>query len=428
MKHIVSELVLPNGCRGLLVDVSEASVMNFMFNFRAGEFLVLEDKWETPHLMEHLLLGANKDFPKARDYQAEFEKNGAYNNASTNIYDITYEAECADFEWSRILDLLVMAISSPLFLEEEFKAESGNVREELVSRSNNHFRHLGISLRMNYGLKGKTDQERIKLMHNVSLEDINNHYKKTHKTSNLRFIIGGNITPKRRERIEQLLSTINLPKGSGRYLLPNEQPRTLQEPLYIRNKTVDNIYLYIDTFIRDRISDPAIDAIDLLNIILTETLYSKIFGMAREKGLVYDMSSGYIQLREAGNWWFGTQVTTDHAVGLLKIMIKELKKVFNAELAVSDIEAAQAYALGRFQRSAQTVRGTMGGYAARYFFDDVIEDYDLVPRRIKAVTKTAIIDVSHQMFAQKIWGLGVLGNCGIDVVRQLHDQLVVLWN
>jgi predicted Zn-dependent peptidase len=150
--------------------------------------------------------------------------------------------------------------------------------------------------------------------------------------------------------------------------------------------------------------------------------------MAREKGLVYDMSSGYIQLREAGNWWFGTQVTTDHAADLLKIMIKELKKVFNAELAVSDIEAAQAYALGRFQRSAQTVRGTMGGYAARYFFDDVIEDYDLVPRRIKAVTKTAIIDVSHQMFAQKIWGLGVLGNCGIDVVRQLHDQLAVLWN
>ena len=428
MKHIVSELVLPNGCKGLLVDVSEASVMNFMFNFRAGEFLVPEDKWETPHLMEHLLLGANKDFPKARDYQAEFEKNGAYNNASTNIYDITYEAECADFEWSRILDLLIMAISSPLFLEEEFKAESGNVREELVSRSNNHFRHLGISLRMNYGLKGKTDQERLKLMHNVSLADINNHYKKTHKTSNLRFIIGGNITPKRRERIEQLLSTINLPKGSGRYLLPNEQPHALQEPLYIRNKTVDNMYLYIDTFIRERISDPAIDAIDLLNIILTETLYSKIFGTAREKGLVYDMSSGYIQLREAGNWWFGTQVTTENAAGLLKIMIKELKKVFNAELAISDIEAAQAYALGRFQRSAQTVRGTMGGYAARYFFDDVIEDYDMVPRRIKAVTKTAIIDVSHQMFAQKIWGLGVLGNCGIDVVRQLHDQLAVLWN
>ena len=341
MKHIVSELVLPNGCRGLLVDISEASVMTFMFNFRAGEFLVPKDKWETPHLMEHLLLGANKNFPRARDYQAEFEKNGAYNNASTSIYDVTYESECADFEWSRILDLLLMAITSPLFLESEFKAESGNVREELVGRSNNHFRHLGISLRINYGLIGKTDQERLKLIHNIALEDIQAHYKKTHKAANLRFIIGGNLTPKRRERIEQLLGNIDLPKGSHRYLLPNEQPHALTEPLYIRNRTVDNIYFYVDTFIRSRLNDPEIDAIDLLNIILTETLYSKIYGTAREQGLVYDMSSGYSQFCDASNWWFGTQVTTEHAPALINIMTTELKNIFSAKLAVSDIEAAK---------------------------------------------------------------------------------------
>jgi predicted Zn-dependent peptidase len=179
---------------------------------------------------------------------------------------------------------------------------------------------------------------------------------------------------------------------------------------------------------RKRLSEPAMDALDLLNIILTETFYSKIFGAAREQGLVYDMRSGYGQLREASNWSFGTQVTNDNAPALFNIMITELKNIFNASLAVSDIEAAQAYALGRFQRSAQTVRGTIRGYAGRYFFDDTIEDYDLVPKRIKAVTKTAIIDIAHQMFAEKIWGFGVLGNCGIDFVRQLHEQLAPLWD
>jgi hypothetical protein len=53
----------------------------------------------------------------------EFEKNGAYNNASTSSYDISYEAECADFEWDRILGLLLTAITKPLFLKEEFEAE-----------------------------------------------------------------------------------------------------------------------------------------------------------------------------------------------------------------------------------------------------------------------------------------------------------------
>ena len=151
MKHTVEEVSLKNGAKGLFIHVPGASVMSFEINFRAGDFLTPPEKWETAHLMEHLLLGANELIPKARAFQAEFEKNGAYSNASTGSYDITYEAECADFEWERIADLLLVAISKPLFLEDEFKAEFGNVREELTGRSNNHFRHLSLALREAYG-------------------------------------------------------------------------------------------------------------------------------------------------------------------------------------------------------------------------------------------------------------------------------------
>src|SRR5687767_3599710 len=188
MKHTVSELTLKNGAKGLLINVPDASVMSFELNFRAGEYLVDEKKWETPHLMEHILLGANELFPKARLFQAEIEKNGAYSNASTGVYDITYEAECADFEWDRILELLVVSITKPLFLQEEFEAEFGNVREELTARSNNHFRHLSLALRKKYGFIAKTDQERIKLMDHVNIGDVRDHYKKTHTSRNLRFI------------------------------------------------------------------------------------------------------------------------------------------------------------------------------------------------------------------------------------------------
>src|SRR5690348_926081 len=58
MKHTVSEITLKNGSKGLLIHIPDASVMSFELNFRAGEYLVDEKKWETPHLMEHILLGA----------------------------------------------------------------------------------------------------------------------------------------------------------------------------------------------------------------------------------------------------------------------------------------------------------------------------------------------------------------------------------
>jgi predicted Zn-dependent peptidase len=377
--------------------------------------------------MEHILLGANEQFPKARLFQAEIEKNGAYSNASTGVYDITYEAECADFEWDRILELLVVSITKPLFLQDEFEAEFGNVREELTARSNNHFRHLSLALRKKYGFIAKTDQERMKLMERVTLEDVRVHYKKTHTARNLRFIVAGNITPRRHDSIVERLENISLPLGSGRLTLPNERPSSESKPLFIRNKSVKNIYFYADSFMNRRMDEHETDALGLVNTMLTETLYSKILGTARERGLVYGMSSGYGQTKQASNWWFGAQVSQKNAPALFEIMVSELEKVFDGKIASDDIEAAKAYSMGRFQRSAQTVSGTAGGYSNRYFFDEVIEDYYQVPKRIKAITKTSIVDVSRALFADDIWGLGILSNCDRELVNELHARLSELW-
>lgn len=427
MKHTVFELTLPNGAKGLLVHIPDASVMTFELNFRAGEYLVERNKWEAPHLMEHILLGANELYPRARDFQGELEKNGAYGNASTGTYDITYEAECADFEWDRIFGLLLVAITQPLFLAEEFAAEFGNVREELTARSNNHFRHLSLSLREKYGFKVMTDQERLQMMDNVTLADVQAHYKATHTSDNLRFVIGGNLKPDRRKVIKQLLKDLSLPKSEGRRALPEERPIMLEKPLYIHNESVENLYFYVDTFMHRRMLESEVDALSLANIILTETFHSRIFGTARERGLVYGMSSHYGQAATNSNWWFGAQVLPKNAAPLTDIMITEIQALKNGKLDVTDFEAAKQYALGRYQRSAQTVAGTAGGYAGRYFFDEVIDDYYKVPERLAAVEKDQLIEITNALFDQKVGGLGVLGSCGEDFTTSLHKQLYTLW-
>lgn len=202
MKHTVSKVKLDNGAEGLFIDVPGATVIDYEFNFRAGDYLVDRPKWEVPHLVEHVLLGANAKYPKARTFQAEFEKNGAYSNAHTSTYHITYEAECAAFEWQRVLDLMLLAISKPLFLREEFNAEFGNVKDERAARSNNHFLHLHAATREAYGLLAMTDRECLKMMRNVRLKDLLDHYKRTHVTRNMRFIIAGDLKG-RRETIKK---------------------------------------------------------------------------------------------------------------------------------------------------------------------------------------------------------------------------------
>lgn len=427
MKHTVTEICLSNGGKGLLVHVPNASVMTFDINFRAGEFLVDPMKWEVPHLMEHVVLGANELLPRARDFQAELERNGAYSNASTSVYDITYEAECADFEWDRVFDLLLVAITRPLFLEEEFKAEYGNVREEMASRSNNHFRRLSLEMRKQLGLLVKTDSERLKLMHNVGVDDVREHYLRTHTAPNMRFVIAGDLTPKRKEHINNVMEMIDLPKKGHRFALPHERPKKLNESAYILNKTVENLFFYIDTFMDRRLTDPESDALNLANTMLTETLYSKILGTARERGLVYGMSSGLSQTRDVSNWWFGAQVSDGNAPALMEIITSELKKLMKGQINDQDIEATKQYSLGKFQRSAQTVGGTAAGYTGRYFFDGVIEGYYNIPTRIEAINKKTIVEIAHMMFSDSVWGFGVLGDCGKAFSNQLREQILPLW-
>ena len=425
MKHTVEEITLENGAKGLLVHVPDAMVMDVYINFRAGEYLVDREKWETPHLMEHVLLGANDEFPRARDFQAEVEKNGAYSNASTDVYDIVYETECADFEWDRVFRLLLVAITKPLFLQEEFDAEFGNVREELAARANNHYRQLGAASRKAYGLVAETDKDRLELMQNVTLDDVREHYRRTHTTDNMRFVIAGNIG-RRRSTIMQMLETIELPRGE-RFIMPDEVVLLPKAPVAIHNSSVDTLYFYIDTFQARRLEEAELDALSVTNAILTETLYSKILGTARERGLVYSMNSGFQQIKLSSNLWFGSQVSVANAPALFDIVIEQLGNVFRGELAEADIAAAQAYVIGRYQRSAQTVASTAGGYTGRYFFDEHVDDYYKYPERIQAVTKQSIVNATRAMFNEGVGGLGLYGSATTKLATELNAQLAPLW-
>ncbi len=427
MKHTVKEITLKNGAKGLFINIPDATIFNFNFNFRAGEYLVDPNKWEVPHLMEHVLLGANQKIPNAHDFHAEIEKNGAYSNASTSVYEIEYEAECADFEWQRIFDLLILSITKPLFLEEELRTEIGNVREELSSRSNNLSRKLSQMISKKVGLLVKTDQERLKLINNISLDDIKKHFIKTHQTSNLRFIIAGNITPKKEDILKTQLSKMDLARGNGRLPLPKEIPKKPDSPVIVNNRSIDNIYFYIDTFRKTQLKSSELVTLELINTYLTETLYSKILGTARERGLIYSMSSGIGINQYFTNWFLGAQCSRDNIAALFEIIVSEISKLKNGDIKDSDITATKQYLRGRFQRSAQTVSGVVSFYSPKYFFNGEIYEFKKRTQNIQLITKDEILEVVNSLINDKIWSVGFLGKTDKELYHKLYDQIAVLW-
>jgi predicted Zn-dependent peptidase len=158
-----------------------------------------------------------------------------------------------------------------------------------------------------------------------------------------------------------------------------------------------------------RFDDPDMDALEMVNTMLTATLHSRILGEARERGLIYSMDSGLDIARNYTGWWFGAQVMAKNTPALFEIMVRELQRVKTGDISQADLSAAKQYLLGRHQRSGQTVSGTAYGYASRYYFDDTINNYDAIPERINAVTAARIKKVSRGMFNDGISALGFLG-------------------
>lgn len=427
MKHSVEEVVLSNGSRGLLVHVPNATVMSYDFEFRAGhDYCLKPEIYETAHIMEHMVLGADETHPTARQFSADVEKNGAYSNASTDPVSLHYIADCADFEWDRILHLLQIAITKPLFLPEEFKAEYGNVREEMVGYLSNHTRVLWQRIGQASGERFYNDEQRVKIMSNVKLKDIKEHYLRTHTSDNMRFIIVGNLKEERKERVRTMLEKWQLPRGE-RFSLIREELVGAAEPVHILRKDVESLNFGISIQANWRLPDAERKAMSALNYLLTGSLHSLILGRARSRGLAYGLMSETVASDSATQWYFNGQVSLENAPKLFAIIIEEVQKVLAGDIAVSEIDGAKQFMLGKHQMGCQTVGSIANWYGRRYYFDGYIDDYADRPAAIAALDKATMMKATQNLIAGKRWAFGGLGNVTEKQLQELHKQLSVLF-
>ena len=408
MNHSVEEVRLKNGARGLLIDIPGATVMNMQFQFRAGNrYAKTKNIEQVAHIMEHMAFGANKRFKDEHDFEVEFTKNGAYRNAYTNDLSMVYEADCADFEWDRILDLQKLSICQPRFNEEEMVSEKGNVRGELTNYLNDHYRVLYPRVQQLLGEDTLTYRQSLATINNVTLKDIKEHHKRTHTTKNMRFVIAGNLMGRKAE-IKRQLESFELPAGE-RLDIPHDELHKA-DPALIRRKSATNLTFGLFLTVPETLSDGDLDAISYLNHILTGTTYSRIFGAARKKGLAYNVSS-YTGISATDTTWEITgQVNRDTADEVFQIIARELACVLDKTITTEELVATKSFFMGRHQMGAQTVSQISNFYIGRYFSDGYVRDYSAVPKQIERVTVNKIIDVARHFFEADTWVLAGVSN------------------
>ena len=426
MKHTTTEVRLKNGAQGLLIDVPGATVMSFQFQFRAGNrYVESQDVYETAHIMEHMAFGANARFKNEHAYEAEFTKNGAYHNAYTSDLSMVYVADCADFEWDRILELQQVAICEPRFNQAELEAEKGNVKSELTGYLNNHNRVLWPKIQQLLGEDVYTYWQRLQTLSQVTLKDIREHHKRTHTTDNMRFVIAGKLDG-RKAQIQRALESWELPRGE-RFEVPKDE-LTSGNPTLIRRKEASNLTFGWSMTIPRELNDQEAEAMSCLDQILTGTMHSRIFGAARKKGLAYGIFSDTSVGFHDSSWDFGGQVNLETADALFDIIVREVKAVMDGKITEEELDAAKSYALGRHQMGAQTVAQISSFYAGRYFGDGFVKNYAKVPDAIRNITRERMLATAREFIVHDVRVLAGVSSGTKDDIVALNNKLDTIFN
>ena len=409
MQHSVSKVVLTNGAEGLCIDVPSASVTSIDIVFRAGDYLSPAGKTDTAHVLEHMVLGANKKYPTAKLFSREFTKHGAYNNAYTGDYHMGYEAECEASESERIIDLLCVAIESPLFAQADFDAEIGNVREELKMRRNNDDNELTLSLENAMGFIVKSYRERAKELPAITLRDIERHYTKTHASRNMRFVIAGPIA-QYADKIKQRLTALAIQVGDEYIPLPTESPQRLTVPFVMHNDNLDNVCYRWEVALPAFASYLQQDSLSALQDILFSGFHSRVFGELREKGLVYGIFGGFYETKDHAVNAISGQVQAENIYEVFKILLRELQDIASKGVTTQELDELKKRVFGELQRYHQTPSQLINWYRSPFIAKGELVYFDSLSQRIDAITNESIMQATQQLLASNIAGLGVMHN------------------
>lgn len=421
MKHSTEEVVLQNGAKGLLIDVPGAAVMSYEFQFRAGDqYVDHRSKYETAHIMEHMAFGANEKYNSSQEFSAVFQENGAHSNAFTGQIGMSYVADCAEFEWDRILDLQQLSITKPKFLADELLAEAGNVQEELTGYLSNNNRVLWQRMWQDTGYPLMSDEQRLTTIKNISLEDIVAHHRRTHTLGNLRFIIAGNLQDKK-DKIVAKMEGWDLPAGE-RFEIPKDKAHGA-EPVAIVRHDIPNIIFGLSLSLNEHLEDADVDAMGALNHILTGTMHSRIWGKARTRGLCYGMWSDIDAGADVSEWSFGGQVSVENINALFDIIVSELQKVVDGDVSETELAAAKKFALGHHLMRCQTVGQLTRWYGTDYFYDGSIDDFDEAPVKINAITVDQMTKLARRFLEEGSVVIGGIGNVKADIMDGLQAKL-----
>ena len=204
--------------------------------------------------------------------------------------------------------------------------------------------------------------------------------------------------------VREVLGGLKLQAKTKKSSPPRSHPQVL-----VKNKKLEQVHLLLGTQ-GLAATDPKRYAFSILNTILGGGMSSRLFQEIREKrGLAYSVYSFVSTFLDSGI--IGIYVGTgDKSVpNILKIILKEIKRMGENSLRPKELQAAKEQLKGSLLMSLENTDSRMNRLAkSEIYYHRFVKTEEII-QKIEKVTADEVIHLAEQLFQPQSLSLTVLG-------------------
>jgi predicted Zn-dependent peptidase len=442
---MVKTITFPNGCR-LVYENPHTSFRNTTIEIlcKLGSVNEANGIYGASHFIEHMCFKGTKKIPQAKTITENYDKIGAYFNASTFKEHTSYYVKCFDDYVENSLHVLSDMILNSLFKKSEYEKERKVVQEESI-RTNDHGEYITDNMMDAIIYKGTSYANPVDtLAYHTSKtnpllhEDALAMYKSFYRPGNIVISIVSNLSF---QTILGMVKTSYFMKPAKPFCTSDHawkyridsfvEPQNEMQYSIARKPGISTAYVQIG-FRTCSYYSPDIYAIDILSTILGKGMSSRMFVLLREQnGLTYKSGAASNQYGSMGSFVFYAETDPRKMLengdnpGVLPLLVKMIHDLYKHGITQKELNDAKTHLQGSFSRYSENMSNICTYNAIKTAFLNVddkshVSYKDFYSTYYAKITRIQVNSIIKKYFKKSNGAVCILGDDVFPLKKVAH--------
>ena len=432
---MVKTITFPNGCR-LVYENPHTSFRNTTIEILCKVGSVNEGNgiYGASHFIEHMCFKGTKKIPQAKTITENYDKIGAYFNASTFKEHTSYYVKCFDDYVENSLHVLSDMILNSLFKKSEYEKERKVVKEESIRLADNgesiiddtmdSIIYKGTSYAQPVDTLAYHTSPSNPLLH----EDALAMYKSFYRPGNIVISIVSNLSF---QTIVRMIKTSYFMKPAKPFCTSDHawkyridsfvEPQSEIQYSITRKPGISTAYVQIG-FRTCSYYSPDIYALDILETILGAGMSSRMFVLLREQnGLTYRSGAASNQYGSMGSFVFYAETDPrkmlehDDKLGVLPLLVNMIRDLCKHGITQKELNDAKTQLQGSYARYLENMSHICSYNAFRVAFinadeSSIVPAKDFYSTYYAKITRSQVNNMIQKYFKKSNAAICILGD------------------